>query len=66
MLIIQDSECEFHLITQLPTFYMLHKWSINLSPQVLATQMAVTYDYDDDDKDEVIASMEFEGNSFPT
>ncbi len=63
---MQDLECEFHLITQLPPFQMLHKWSINLSPQVLATQMVITYDCDDDEEDEVIASMEFEGNSFPT
>ncbi len=45
---------------------MLHKWFINLSPQVLATQMVVTCDCDDDEEDEVIASMESEGNSFPT
>lgn len=30
--------------------------------QVLATEMAVTYHCDDDEKDEVIVSLEFEGN----
>jgi hypothetical protein len=34
--------------------------------QVLAAKMAITSNCDDDEEYEIIASLEFEGNSLPT
>jgi hypothetical protein len=34
--------------------------------QVLVAETTITFDYDDDEEDEVIAFMEFKSNSLPT